>query len=78
MKYLIDINEQSKKGKLAINMLKEMGITAQQMPAAVSFAVPSAKKITSNELNYLLDEADISESILLSDGIVKYKTRKKK
>jgi len=59
MKLLIDIDEQSDKGKLTIGFLKEMGFDAKQMPSAADYAFPSDKKIDNQVLNYLLDEAEV-------------------
>lgn len=77
MKLLIDIDEHSKRGKLTLDLLKEMGIDAKEMPSSTDYAFLSNRKISSEELNYLLDEADVSENLILNEEIVKYKAGKK-
>ncbi len=77
MKLLIDIDEHSTKGKLTLNLLKEMGLDAKEMPSAKDYAFPSNRKITSEELNYLLDEAELSDNLILNEEIVKYEANKK-
>lgn len=76
MKLLIDIDENSKKGKLTLDLLKELGFDSKEMPSATDYAFPSNRKISSEELNYLLDEAEISENLILNEEIVKYKAGK--
>ncbi len=77
MKLLIDIDEHSTKGKLTIDLIKELGFVTTEIPSATDYAFPSKRKITSEELNYLLDEAEVSESLILKDEIVKYNNDKK-
>ena len=78
MKFLIEVDQQTEKGKLTIGLIKEMGFEIIEMPSAADFALPSDKKINGEVLNYLLDEAEISDSLILKEEIVKYTARKKK
>jgi hypothetical protein len=55
LKLLIDIDENSKKGKLALHLLKELGLDTTELPSAIDYALPAKRKISDEELNFLLE-----------------------
>ncbi len=73
MNYLVDIDDKSRKGKLAIGLLKEMGFSPLKTPTPLEWGQPANRKATDAELYTLLDEAEKSEGMLLSDVIAEYK-----
>ncbi len=73
---MVDIDEKSRKGKLAIGLLKEMGYSPLQTPTATEWGMPSKRKADSAEIYAMIEEAEKSETILLSEGIKRYKTKK--
>ncbi len=75
MKLLIDIDEQSSKGKLTIDLLKELGFKTEEITEN-NYAFSSSRKITSEELNNLLDEDELSETLILKDEIDKFEADK--
>jgi hypothetical protein len=68
------MDESSKNGKLKLDLIMELGINSKEMPSASDYAFPSNRKISSGEINYLLDEAEISENLILKEEIEKHKT----
>jgi len=78
MKYMVDIDETSSKGKLVIDLLNEMGFAPVKVLPMSKWGKPSARKATPEEIKDLLSEAELSSSILLSEGIAAYKSKRAK
>ena len=76
MKYMVDIDEKSRKGKLAIGLLREMGFSPLKTPTPLEWGLPSGRKATQPEMYALLEDAERSEGLLLNDVIEEYKAKK--
>ena len=74
---MVEIDEKSQKGRLTIDLLKEMGFMPLQLPSLKEWGMPSSRKASADEIKALLYEANQSTTLLLADEIEKYKQRKK-
>jgi hypothetical protein len=76
MKFVIDIDEKSSKGKLTLDLIKELGFNAKKISNEINYGLPSSRKISTEELNNLLDEDELSENLILKEELEKYKVKK--